>query len=156
MKAIYAQYFCQQPASSKDAQSESALTSLECFVHIQLRAMQYWRSNRLQKIAQPRGSLPDLGMLLLLCARLQQKQVLLTQTALQVCAALTNEHHDYISHASQADLQEHTSVLAETSRLDREAFISCNLDRCRDLMLVGDGGASCALCLSPEQVSTCG
>ena len=74
-------------------QDGTALTSLECFVHIQLRAMQYWRSNRLQKIAQACGSLPDLGILSLLCARLQQKQALLTQTTLQLCAALTIQCH---------------------------------------------------------------
>ena len=111
------------------ARDDTALTSLECFIHIQLRAMQYWRSNRLQEVAQTCGSLPDLGMLSLLVARLQQKQALLTQTTLHVCAALTSERHGHICHASQMSLQEHTSLLADTSRFDREAFISCSLDR---------------------------
>ena len=75
--AISAWHFCQQPTSRMDAQDDAALTSLESFIYIQLRAMQHWRSDRFQEVAQAGGSLPDLGMLPLLCAGLQQKQALL-------------------------------------------------------------------------------
>ena len=50
-------------------------------------------------------------------------------------------------------VQEHTSLLAVMSWLHREAFISCSLERCRDLMAEEDGCASLSLCLSPVQIS---
>ena len=88
VKAILAWNFCRQPASRMDAQDGAALTSLECFVHIQLRAVQYRRSNRLQEVPQACGSLPDLRMLSLLRASLQQKQALLTPDCFAVLCCL--------------------------------------------------------------------